>query len=596
METLLVVDDNEQNRYMAEVLLTNSGYQVTLAKNGIEALEKAHKDPPSLILADILMPVMDGFALCREWKMDDRLKSIPFIFFTATYTDTEDEQFGLSLGADRFLIKPIPPETLVSTIREVLDRSPVDSASASAYDIPEDDVYLRKYNQALIHKLEDKLDELEAANKQLEDEIRERQRAEEEKCRLEQQLIQSQKMEALGTLAGGIAHDFNNILMGIRGFVNIATIRMLEGKSNQTHLQEIALACDRAKELVAQILTFSRQSDREHSPVHVKSIVNEVLKMMRSSLPANIEMKKKLESDSLIMANPTQIHQVLMNLCTNACQAIKADRGRIDITMNDVRLDDTFNPSIAPGKYLKLEVSDTGVGMTPDQQKHIFDPYFTTKQKGEGTGLGLSVVHGIVSESGGMITARSEINKGSTFSAYFPLIDSKAVVSLPTGKQPEGGREHIVLIDDEPTLLQIGTEFLEEIGYQVTAFNDSLDAVEHVQSDPDGVDLVITDMTMPGLTGDKLTQKLLKIRSDLPIILCTGFSRKITKQNARELGIKAFLTKPVELGDLSKAIRQVLDNMSPQKKLLKPFSAKDKGRTPAKMGNNIDEKAKEEGP
>lgn len=428
MDTILVVDDNEQNRYMAEVLLSNSGYQVKLAINGKEALEVARKAPPSLILADILMPVMDGFALCREWKMDEQLKSIPFIFYTATYTDVEDVNFGLSLGADRFLVKPIPPEDLVSAICEVLEQSPRVSKPLSEHVIHEDDVYLKKYNQALIHKLEDKLAELEASNKQLEDEIRERKRTEEEKRRLEQQLIQSQKMEALGTLAGGIAHDFNNIVMVVMGLVDVAIMRLRQGNSAENYLREITNACNQAKDLVSQILTFSRQSDTEHSPVQVKSLADEILKMLRSSLPKTIEIRKMLESDSMVMANPTQIHQVLMNLCTNARQAMDNNGGVINIDLSDVELDNTFDPGMTPGKYLKLEVSDTGVGMTPEQQRHAFDPYFTTKQKSEGTGLGLSVVHGIVTECGGTIKAQSEVDKGSTFSVYFPILESNALV------------------------------------------------------------------------------------------------------------------------------------------------------------------------
>ena len=560
MDKLLVVDDNEQNRYMAEVLLGNSGYRVELACNGREALNQARKDPPDLVLADILMPVMDGFALCREWKLDDQLQSIPFIFYTATYTDAEDEQFALSLGADRFLVKPIATEVLISTIREVLDQSLTNQSSVSGHLIPEDNVYLKKYNQTLINKLEDKVADLETANRRLEDEIRERQRTEEEMRCLERQLIQSQKMEAIGTLAGGIAHDFNNILMVIMGLVDVALIRLHQDKSTETYLQEITKACNRAKDLVSQILTFSRKTDSHQSPVQIKSIVHEVLKMLRSSVPSTIEIRRSIASDSLILANPTQIHQVVMNLFTNACQAMQTGEGTIEITLSDVELDDSFNLGMAPGKYLKLEVSDTGVGIAEEQLEHIYDPYYTTKQKGEGTGLGLSVVHGIVAETGGKIIARSKINMGSTFSVFFPRIDCQVVAETPNAELPMGGQEHIVLIDDEPIQIETSTEFLKTLGYRVTAFQDSNTAFDYIKSNPQTVNLVVTDITMPGLPGDRLAQELLKIHPDIPVILCTGFNDRISEQQAVEIGARAFLMKPFDLHGLSKIIRQVIDN------------------------------------
>jgi signal transduction histidine kinase len=560
MNKLLVVDDNQQNQYMAEVLLGNSGYRVELASNGSEALKQARKDPPDLVLADILMPVMDGFALCREWKLDDQLKSIPFIFYTATYTDAEDEQFALSLGADRFLVKPISTEVLVSTIGEVLNQSATNHSSFSEHLVPEDNVYLKKYNQTLINKLEDKVADLETANRRLENEIRERQRTEEEKRCLERQLIQSQKMEAIGTLAGGIAHDFNNILMVIMGLVDVASIRLHKGMSTETYLQEITKACNRAKDLVSQILTFSRKTEIKKGPVNVKSVVDEVLKMLRSSMPSTIEIRHSLESNSLIMASPTQIHQVLMNLVTNACQAIQTGEGMIEITLTDVEVDDSSHFGVLPGKYLKIEVSDTGVGMSEEQLEHIFDPYYTTKQKGEGTGLGLSVVHGIVAQSGGKIIARSEIKKGSTFSVFFPRIVSKIIAKTTDAELPKGGQEHIVLIDDESIQVETSTEFLKTLGYRVTAFQDSKRAFEYIKSNPQTVNLVVTDITMPGLPGDRLTQELQQSHPDIPVILCTGFNDRLSEQLAEEIGAKAFLMKPFDLRGLSITIRRVLDN------------------------------------
>ena len=295
------------------------------------ALEKAHRDSFDLIVTDILMPVMDGFSLCREWKKDETLKSIPFIFYTATYTDPEDEKFALSLGAERFVVKPIDPDCLIDIIREVLEQFKTQGTVFSGDALPKEEVYLKQYNQALIHKLEDKVAQLEFTNRALENMIEERKRVEEKMLVLQQQLVQAQKMEAIGTLAGGIAHDFNNILLGIMGNAEIALLNTREGKSCEKDIQKAINACHRAKELVRQILTFSRQTDMDQKPVHVRQIAKEVLNLLRSSLPTTIEIKSKLESNSLILANPIQIYQVMMNLCTNAGHAMKDGGGTLEI-------------------------------------------------------------------------------------------------------------------------------------------------------------------------------------------------------------------------------------------------------------------------
>jgi CheY-like chemotaxis protein len=563
MTKLLVVDDNAQNRYLAEVLFTGNGYEVESAANGAEALEKARQSPPDMIIADILMPVMDGFALCRQWKQDERLGSIPFIFYTATYTDPEDEKFGLSLGADRFFVKPCAPEKLIAAVEEVLRDHLARSPASPVDPVPDEDVYLKKYNQALIHKLEDKLAQLETANQSLENEIRERKAAEDKMHRLESQLIQAQKMEAIGTLASGIAHDFNNILLAIMGYAEIALISTRAGQSGEKHIQEALKACERAKELVHQILTFGRQTEIDRKPVQIKTVVKEVLKLLRASLPATIEIRQKLESESLVLANPTQIYQVMMNLGTNAAQAMKDGAGTLDVTLEDVELDEYFvstHHGLTPGRHQKLEVADSGVGMTADQLKRIFEPYFTTKPRGEGTGLGLSVVHGIVKNTGGAIMVYSEPQQGSTFKVFFPIFESDAVAEAPLVELPEGGQERILFVDDEPTLLEIGSELLKRLGYQVTTSGNGHAALETFKARSDEFDLVITDMTMPGLTGDKLARELLQIRADLPVILCTGFGNAMLGRNACQTGVKAYLMKPFVLRDLAKTIRQVLQD------------------------------------
>jgi CheY-like chemotaxis protein len=300
-----------------------------------------------------------------------------------------------------------------------------------------------------------------------------------------------------------------------------------------------------------------------HEPIQIKTIAKEALKMLRSSLPSTIEIQQNLVSNSLIIANSTQIYQVLMNLCTNAAQSLKESSGIVYVSLRDIDIEDNHIISgqrLPPGSYLRLKVKDSGVGIPADQLERIFEPYYSTKEQGEGTGLGLSVVHGIVEDSGGKIMVQSTPGKGSTFSAYFPTIDNVAAEQKPALEMPKGGSEHILFVDDEPAILKNGTELLEQLGYCVTAFIDSQQALKAFKSQPIIFDLAIIDMTMPGMTGDLLTRELLQIRSDLPVILCTGFSKKMTQEKADQLGIKALLMKPFRLSELSKMIRQVLDN------------------------------------
>jgi signal transduction histidine kinase/CheY-like chemotaxis protein len=387
--------------------------------------------------------------------------------------------------------------------------------------------------------------------------------AEEQEKKLETQLRQAQKMEAIGTLAGGIAHDFNNILSAVIGYTELALINIPKESSLQNHLQQVLKAGSRAKDLVKQILTFSRQAEQEVGPFQIKLIAKEALKLLRASLPTTIEIRQDIQSDSTVLADPTQIHQVLMNLCTNAGYAMQETGGTLEVSLTNVELDSHFtgrHSDMAPGPHLRLTVSDTGHGMTPDVLERIFDPFFTTKGPGEGTGMGLSVVHGIVKSFGGTITVYSEPGKGSTFHVYLPIAEdlkdegeTEVIEPLPTGN------ERILLIDDEQPLVDIGKQMLERLGYEVITRTSSIEALELFRAQPDRFDLVITDMTMPNMTGDKLAMEIMKIRPDVPVILCTGFSPAITEEEANAWGIQALLEKPLLRHDLAKTIRQVLD-------------------------------------
>jgi len=389
------------------------------------------------------------------------------------------------------------------------------------------------------------------------------QREEAEKRKLEVMLIQSQKMEAIGALAGGITHDFNNILAAILGYTELALLGDRLDSPAKRNLEQIQKACQRARELVNHILAFRRHSKQEIQPVQISAIVKEGLKMLRASIPASIKISQQIESENgLVDADPTQIHQVLMNLGINAAHAMRDYGGTIKVILAEKKIDPEAvarYPEIQPGSYLRLTVSDEGHGMAPELLNHIFDPYFTTKEKDGGSGLGLAVVHGIVKRHGGAITVKSELHKGTTVHIYFPKAKQlEPTNEILTDQSMPTGDERILFIDDEQNLVYIGKEMLEYLGYEVTASTSSAEALELFQSRPDRFDLVITDMTMPQITGEKLAQELIKIRSDIPIIICTGFSEKVTPENAKMIGIKEFAMKPLLMQDLAKTIRRVL--------------------------------------
>ena len=394
--------------------------------------------------------------------------------------------------------------------------------------------------------------------------ISERKTAEQENRKLESQLAQAQKMESIGTLAGGIAHDFNNILTAILGYSDLARYTLPPGSPTIEKINEVIKAGNRARELVKQILTFSRQAPQDRGPVQVQLIAKETVKLLRASIPAFIEIRQDIPSDcGSVMGNPTQIHQILMNLCTNGYHAMRNKEGVLGIKLAPVHIsaeDIMTNLNLVPGNYLQIEVSDTGHGMDKATQEKIFDPYFTTKPQGEGTGMGLSVVHGIVKSYGGHISVYSEPGKGSTFHVYLPMIDSPNLNAIADLEVIRTGNERILLVDDEEQIVLLEKELLEGLGYRVTTHISPEATLAEFRQHPEAFDLVITDMAMPKLTGTQLTHELLTIRPDLPIILCTGFSETVNAEIAKTLGIKEFIMKPVLRNELAKTIRKVLDH------------------------------------
>ncbi len=787
---ILIVEDDVNSRIYLERALLSQGYLVESAVNGVQALEKAAQSPPDLIISDIMMPEMDGFELCRRVKTDEQLRTIPLVFYTATYIEQKDEKLAMALGASRFLIKPMELDDLFTAIKSVVDEYhkrtlevPVQPmAGVRELDRMQLEVLTRKLDKK-VRQLEDEREvsrkrenkyrkllesmmdgfayvdmdgmiresnetykkmlgyndeelkrlayaditpekwhgveqkiiqeqvlargfsdiyEMEyrrkdgvifpvelhtflIKNEQGENEgmwaiardITNRKQAEKElknaaeewrttfdsttdlfflidknfritkankamsaflklplekiignycyelmygtswpppECpmaklrrsmkheeaelyleprniwvqvtadpvldenggllgvvhimrditerkRLEDQLRQAQKMEAIGTLAGGIAHDFNNILSAILGYAELCLDDAGRGSLLHDNLQEVLHAGRRAKDLVYQILAFSRRGERDLKPIEPAVIVKEALKLLRSTLPATIEITSRIDSRSLIMGDPTQIHQIVMNLCTNAAYAMEKNGGVMAIRLTDKNVEDSESCGVhlVPGPYLQFSVADSGEGIAPEHLQSIFEPYFSTKPEGEGTGLGLSVVHGIVHSCGGDIRVSSEPGKGTVFDVFLPILERQALEDRGEKLKLIGGTEKVLFVDDEATIALMVRQQLERLGYRVDIKTDSREALAFFKNRHADFDLVITDMTMPHMSGDKLAQEMLKISPRIPIILCTGFSKQISEQSVARAGIKALATKPMVGAQLAQLVRKVLD-------------------------------------
>ena len=675
---ILVVEDNEDSRVLLESLLEANGYEVESAENGKVALALATRRPPDLIISDILMPEMDGYVLCRAVKADEQLRAIPFIFYTATYTDPGDEKLAMDLGASRFIVKPMEIDAFLVEIKTVLENHETQKLPTPQHPLISDKDLQRGYVGVLAKKLDQKVRQLEEEKKRLAKSEKQYRRlvealrddyffythdtngvftyvspsiknvlgynqeetqvhfteyltdssinndvvgyteqsikgvklppyevevyhktgsvhrlevteepvldkhgqvlavegiahditkrifAEKQLAKAHESLQQSQKLEAIGTLAGGIAHDFNNILTPIIGYTEISQLGLPEFSKGWQNLQEVLNAANQARELIRQILTFSRHTEIEKKPVLLQALVKDALRLLRASIPATIEIRESIDPNcDAISANPTQMHQIVMNLCTNAYYAMPNKGGILAISLAEIDIiPDNYiaNLDLQSGKHLRLEVSDTGTGIEKDILERIFEPYFTTKPKDEGTGLGLSVVHGIVTSHGGQITVYSVPGQGSTFHVYLPVIVKHETTGEPLlTEEVSGGNERILLVDDDETICCLEKEQLESLGYQVTALTSGIEAVETFRIASQNIDIVITDMTMPNITGAELSQELLKIKPDIPIILCTGFSELIDKDKAAALGIQEYLMKPVGIKDLARAVRKVLD-------------------------------------
>ena len=393
--------------------------------------------------------------------------------------------------------------------------------------------------------------------------ITERMQKEEERKQLQEKLQQSQKMEAVGTLAGGIAHDFNNILAVILGNAELAADDIPPGNPAGKSLKAIHQASIRAKDMVQQLLAFSRKSDEETKLLNMTPIIKESLKMLRSAVPTSIEFKQHISGNACnILGDAAQINQIMMNLVTNASHAMSEEGGLLDVTIEKMILQEEtpcFDFILSPGPHIRLKVRDTGKGIQPKILARIFDPYYTTKEVGKGTGMGLSVVHGIVKSHGGGILVESTLGEGTVFEIYFPALEEMSEKEKEPEGEIKGGSERILFVDDEESMVDLNRQRLERLGYQVKSTTRPLQALEWFSADPDGFDVIITDMTMPRMTGDRLTKEILTIRPQMPVIICTGYSERMSEKRAETLGVRKYIEKPIALRNLASALREVLD-------------------------------------
>ena len=384
-----------------------------------------------------------------------------------------------------------------------------------------------------------------------------------ENKRLQARLSQAQKMESIGTLAGGIAHDFNNILSPILLYSEFVMSEIEPDNPLQDSVKEIYTAGERARKLVRQILTFARKGSGERIRLRASLIIDDAVKFLRSTIPSSIDIRyeNRAGQDS-ILADPTQLNQIIMNLCTNAAHAMQKNGGILDIILENRDItarEAKWSPDINPGRYLLIAVEDNGAGIPTEDLDRIFEPYYTTKDPGEGTGLGLAIIHGIVQDYGGHIEVKSQVGKGTIFHVYLPVSESgNQTIKQEKARIPRGN-EHILFVDDEEAAVKAMKKILERLGYRVTATTSSQEALEIFKKNPESFDLVITDMTMPEMTGDRLAEELMSVRPGIPVILCSGYTEKIDEETATKKGIGAFIIKPVVMSEIAMTIRNVLE-------------------------------------
>ena len=517
---ILTIEDDQLVRKAIASYLQSLGYAVLQAADGAEGLEIFHRARPDLVLTDLRLPKVDGMEVLSIIR--SKSPDTPVIIASGMGT-LGDAIKALKLGARDYVTKPITDMTLI--------RYSVERALEHATLLKEN----KKYQLYLEEEVEKKTAELH----------------------------QAQKLEAIGTLAGGIAHDFNNILAAIMGYTELALLKISKESELAADLQQVLKASNRAKELVLQILTFSRKGNTHRHPIQASLIIKEALKLLQATLPATVQLEKHISAkETEIIADPTEIHQIITNLCTNAFHALPDEQGHITVTLDQRSItekDLTNTGEITVGEYLQLTVSDTGCGMDTRTLNNIFDPFFTTKKKGQGTGLGLSVVHGIVTDCKGSIKVESIPGKGTTFTLLFPAVKRDKTKEVETVKPLASGTERILFVDDEENLRTLAKQMFNYLGYSVVCCASGAAALQKVNENRSAFDLVITDQSMPEMPGTEFAKKLLSICPGMPIILCNGYSSMVDEEKAREIGIRGFLLKPLTLTTMAHKIRSILD-------------------------------------
>jgi signal transduction histidine kinase len=562
VNTLLIVDDNQQNLYLLQVLLSAKGFQVDLASNGAEALEKARRAPPDMIITDILMPVMDGFSLCRIWKEDERLKNIPFVFYTATYTDPKDEEFALSLGADRFIIKPVEPDKFLDLLWETWNNYRAGKPVVPPQSVEEAEYY-KEYNAVLIRKLEDKMLQLEEKNRMLEHDIVERIRAEEERRRLEEQLHQAQRLESVGTLAGGIAHDFNNLLQGIFGYIAMARLDLDKTGKAYALLEKAEEALTRSVSLTTQLLTFAKGGKPVKKLIKLRPLIETSVNLALSG--SSVDCVMNIADDLwLVEADERQITQVIQNIVMNAMDAMPTGGTVIISAVNEV-IPKGLKPSLpAGGCFVRIAIQDSGIGIPEQYMSRIFDPYFTTKQRG--SGLGLASSYSIVNNHEGSIEATSEANKGSTFVIYLPgaksTVAEEAAKEAPSTTCVPMKRAKVLVMDDEEIVQSVAKEMLLALGHEVECTADGNEAIEAFKAAMEAgrpFDITILDLTVKrGMGGEETLRKLKEIDPDAKVIVSSGYSDDPVISDYRSYGFAAFLNKPYRTKELRDTLQALI--------------------------------------
>ncbi len=688
MTRVLIVDDNAENRYMLRALLQGHGYTVDEASQGVEALAAARQNPPDMAISDLLMPVMDGYTFLHHWRADEKLKSIAFVVYTATYTEPKDERLALALGADAFIIKPSEPEAFMARIHAVCAKYEHGELPPAPRRSVEENALLNDYNEVLIRKLEKKTLLLEQANRELLDEVAERRRTENalrdseadlrlrdraiqavsqgivitdtnqpghpiifassgferitgyrsdevlgKNCRflqgkdtdketvatlresiaagracaveilnyrkdgtpfwnalsldpvhdekgvlahyvgvqnditerrnLEDQLRQSQKMEAMGQLSGGVAHDFNNLLSIICGYSHLMLMSPMVSGTVRDRIKGINDAGERAAMLTRQLLGFSRQTILQPKVLDLNAVVAETAKLLRRLIGEHILFTTVLGQNlNQVKVDPSQFDQVLMNLTVNARDAMPKG-GKLTLETSNVMLSDNFKASHLEGKagpHVMLTVSDTGCGIPPEIKDRIFEPFFTTKEVGKGTGLGLAMVFGIVKQSGGFIHVYSERGQGTTFKIYLPAVSEQPVsASDSSDKLDARGTETILVVEDEAGVRGMTLASLEMFGYKVLIASDGADALKIVQACEGQLDLVLTDMVMPNMSGPDLASNLRVQFPKVNVLFMSGYTDDAVVRHGLLEAKAAFIQKPFTPQGLARKVRQVLD-------------------------------------